>query len=184
MMLDMSGMGAGEREGFVKGEGGYSYRPMNNGVIQVMGPSGQMTFANPGTTAHAAIERELFGGREADRDARLEEHLQGEMEELGMDRDPIRLEERVQPEGQSFEPSGAVDELYEEALRPAPGTIDDDIAAREKALQAELGEISELRMSEGQGGFADRTVDNMEATARRQAGIRPMRQVRRKMSRD
>lgn len=178
MMLDMSGMGAGEREGFIKGAGGYSYRPMNNGVIQVIGPSGQLTFANPGTTAHAAIERELFGDREADRERRLDESLM----EQGAE-DVVRLEERAQPDDQSFAPSGVVDELYEDALRPAPGTIDDDIRDAERELQDDLEEISELRMSEGQGGFADRTVDHMEATARRQAGIGPMRRVRRKMNR-
>jgi len=194
-MMRMDGMGAGR-----KGAGGYSYELMANGDFRITDKDGNVTFAqkdNPAhKAAHQAISLELGmdvgigdspGRDEAAADARLEEHLQGEMEELGIDRDPIRLEERVQPTGPSFEPSGAVDEMMgADRLAQVPMSLDENIQSGEAGLAQDLSEIDDLRMAKGKGGFSEDTVRGMEVSAREQAGIKPMRKVRsdmRKMER-
>jgi hypothetical protein len=191
MMMRMDGMGAG-----VKGAGGYSYELLENGDFRVTGPDGRVTFAQKGSGPHQAISRELGmdvgigdspGRDEAEAEARLEEHLQGEMEELGIDRDPIRLEEREQPTGRSFEPSGVVDEMMEaDRLAEAPMPLDESIQSEEAELAQNLSEIDDLRMAQGRGGFSEDTIRGMEVSAREQAGIRPMRKLQsdlRKMER-
>jgi len=59
--MDMSGMGAGPMRGFQKGAGGYSYKLLQDGSYQILGPSGQMTFAKPGSRAHDSISLEMEG---------------------------------------------------------------------------------------------------------------------------
>lgn len=149
---------------------------------------------NPG--AYNAIAKQLSGpltqkmdvpmpemGRdEAAADARLEEHLAGEMEEAGMDRDPIRLEEKPQPTGPSFEPSGVVSDMIEsERLAQMPPTPREAIAVREAELQEDLAEIEEDRISGGKGGFQQDELSAQEVGARRsaKAEIDPIRTLMR-----
>ena len=42
-----------------KGKGGYTYTLLDDERIQVLDGNGQVTYANPGTTAHAAIVKEV-----------------------------------------------------------------------------------------------------------------------------
>jgi hypothetical protein len=59
--MDMSGMGAGVMQGFVDGEGGYFYKLLQDGSYQILGPTGRMTLAKPGSRAHESISLELAG---------------------------------------------------------------------------------------------------------------------------
>lgn len=150
--------------------------------------------ANPG--AYNAIAEQLSGplmqkldtqmpsmGRdEAAADARLEEQLQGDLAEAGMDRDPIRLEDKPQPTGPSFEPSGAVSDMLEmERMEQMPPTPREAIAAREAELQEDLAEIEEDRISGGKGGFQQDELSAREVDARRsaKAEIDPIRTLMR-----
>jgi|TARA_R100000084_G_scaffold107751_1_gene68655 hypothetical protein len=186
MMMRMDGMGAG-----VKGAGGYSYELLDNGDFRVTGPDGRVAFAQKGSVPHQAISRELgmdvgIGDSPGRDEAAAEARLDASLMEQGAP-DVVRLEERTQPTGPSFEPSGVVDEMMEaDRLAQVPMSLDESIQSEEAALAQDLSEIDDLRMAQGRGGFSEDTVRGMEVSAREQAGIRPMRKVRsdmRKMER-